>query len=155
MLYLCCEMQKWMCLYSCPNLVHCLILIFFVCVSVAYQHTAAFFSSKITIYVPAVAAALKAILLMFFYSISPPLKVPPDWSCVICLHSAGGSWFTHICTPWHRLLCSDATWKLLIFSLNAPPFSFDPKISQSFKNAPSQPHYFMRIGLKCFRGKGV
>ncbi len=72
MLYLCCEMQKWMCLYSCPNLVHCLIFNFFVCVSVAYQHTAAFFSSKITIYVPAVAAALKVILLMFFYSISPP-----------------------------------------------------------------------------------
>ncbi len=41
------------------------------------------------------------------------------------------------------------------FSLNAPPFSFDPKISQSFKNVPSQPHYFMRIGLKFFRGKEV
>ncbi len=46
-----------------------LFFIFFVCVSVAYQHTAAFFSSKITIYVLAVAAALKAILLTFFYSI--------------------------------------------------------------------------------------
>ncbi len=57
------------------------LFFFLVCVSIAYQHTyiPAFFSSKTTLYVPAVAAALKVVVLAFFFiQLAPSQSLQTD-----------------------------------------------------------------------------